>query len=53
LFGNNYIVSKVLLVMSARAPNCPCPKKDCLRHGDCQECVYHHKAKNEDPYCAR
>jgi hypothetical protein len=38
-------------VMSA--PNCPCPKKDCPRHSNCEECVKYHKAKNELPFCAR
>ncbi|MGD9131796.1 MAG: hypothetical protein PVH73_09530 [Candidatus Bathyarchaeota archaeon] len=35
------------------APNCPCPEKECPRHGKCEECVKHHKEKGEDPYCAR
>jgi len=35
------------------APNCPCPKSDCPRHGKCAECVAHHKAKDEWPFCAR
>jgi len=38
---------------SMSAPNCPCPKRDCARHSDCEECVRHHKAKDELPYCAR
>ncbi|MCW8802234.1 MAG: hypothetical protein OQK81_02655 [Candidatus Bathyarchaeota archaeon] len=35
------------------APNCPCPKKHCPRHGKCEECVKNHTEKGEDPYCAR
>jgi hypothetical protein len=35
------------------APNCPCPEKECPRHGKCEECVKHHTEKGEDPYCAR
>jgi len=35
------------------APNCPCPKRDCERHSDCEKCVKHHKEKNEWPFCAR
>jgi hypothetical protein len=35
------------------APNCPCPKRDCERHSDCEACVKHHKEKDELPYCAR
>lgn len=34
------------------APNCPCPKKDCVRHGECQKCVDHHAAKDEMPFCS-
>ena len=33
----------LLCVMSA--PNCPCPKKDCPRHSNCEECVKHHKRR--------
>jgi hypothetical protein len=40
-------------LFSMSAPNCPCPKKVCKRHGNCQKCVDHHKEKNELPYCAR
>ena len=35
------------------APNCPCPKKDCVRHSECQKCVDHHAAKDEMPFCSR
>ena len=35
------------------APNCPCPKKDCIRHSKCQDCVDHHTSKNEMPFCSR
>ena len=35
------------------APNCPCPEKECPRHGKCEECVNHHDEKGELPYCAR
>ncbi len=39
--------------MSYKAPNCPCPDRKCPMHGDCSACVAYHKAKNENPYCAR
>ena len=42
-----------MVVMVMSAPNCPCPKRECPRHSKCQECVQHHKEKDEDPYCAR
>ena len=37
----------------SKAPNCPCPERDCPRHSDCSECVKYHKEKDEMPYCAR
>ncbi len=34
--------------------NCPCPKKNCPRHGDCAACRSHHAAnKWYPPYCDR
>jgi hypothetical protein len=33
--------------------DCPCPKKNCRRHGQCRECAAHHAAKGALPYCQR
>lgn len=33
---------------------CPCKKKDCERHGDCERCLAHHAThKKHPPYCKR
>lgn len=47
------ILALLRLLSAMSAPNCPCPKKDCPRHGSCQECVDFHKVKDELPFCAR
>ncbi|MEA4894693.1 MAG: hypothetical protein VB064_05480 [Oscillospiraceae bacterium] len=34
--------------------DCPCPKKKCPRHGNCNECrAYHAEYKKYPPYCER
>ena len=33
--------------------DCPCPKKNCPRHGHCQECAAYHAAKDGLSYCFR
>ncbi|PKM74324.1 MAG: hypothetical protein CVU91_00190 [Firmicutes bacterium HGW-Firmicutes-16] len=34
--------------------DCPCPKKNCPRHGKCDECrSYHAEHKKHPPYCER
>lgn len=30
---------------------CPCPNKDCPRHGVCCECVKGHIARGDLPFC--
>jgi len=30
---------------------CDCPKKKCIRHGNCPECIAHHKKSL--PWCKR
>ncbi len=30
--------------------NCPCPA-DCIRHGNCGECIKFHKGREEPTYC--
>ncbi len=30
--------------------NCPCPS-DCIRHGECKECIAFHHKRNEQTYC--
>lgn len=32
---------------------CPCKKKKCPRHGNCEECIPYHKNKGKLPYCER
>lgn len=33
---------------------CPCKKKGCERHGDCERCLGHHALhKKYPPYCQR
>jgi hypothetical protein len=32
---------------------CPCKKKKCPRHGNCEECIPYHKNKGQLPYCER
>jgi len=32
---------------------CDCPKKKCVRHGQCIECIEHHRKREQDPYCKR
>lgn len=32
---------------------CNCIKKDCPRHGKCDECVEFHKTNKREPYCMR
>ena len=36
-------------------PNCNCPKTECSRHGNCMECVEHHKSipGGKIPFCMR
>ncbi len=33
--------------------DCNCPKKDCIRHGDCNACIEYHKTNKREPYCMR
>ena len=47
------IIVILVLRLTMSAPNCPCPKKDCVYHSNCEECVRHHKEKDEWPHCAR
>ena len=32
---------------------CPCPSKNCPRHGQCRECVAHYGDMGKDPFCFR
>ena len=32
---------------------CPCKKKKCPRHDNCDECIPYHKNKGKLPYCER
>lgn len=35
--------------------SCPCKRIKCERHGNCEECIEHHKEKETkyEPYCMR
>lgn len=33
--------------------SCPCPKRNCARHGDCAACIAYHAQKNSPPRCKR
>jgi hypothetical protein len=35
------------------APECPCPKTDCLNHGKCCSCVVKHREGGNLPFCLR
>jgi uncharacterized protein with FMN-binding domain len=32
---------------------CNCKKKNCPRHGKCEECIAYHKTAKREPYCLR
>ncbi|MFX0032843.1 MAG: hypothetical protein ACFE8E_05020 [Candidatus Hodarchaeota archaeon] len=32
---------------------CPCPKKACSNHGNCEECNKYHSNANNLPFCKR
>lgn len=32
---------------------CPCPKKKCKNHSNCNLCTEAHKKKKMEPYCIR
>ncbi len=33
--------------------DCPCPKVECERHGNCDECEENHTSKGALPFCKR
>ena len=33
--------------------DCPCPSKNCERHGQCLACAEHYAAKGKAPFCLR
>ncbi|MFX1447972.1 MAG: hypothetical protein ACFFCG_07525 [Promethearchaeota archaeon] len=33
--------------------SCPCPKKGCPNHGNCEECIKTHSDPNYLPFCQR
>jgi len=35
------------------AEHCPCPKKECERHGNCCECVPYHRGRGNIVFCFR
>jgi len=45
----------VFAIVSRHPEVCTCPKRDCLRHGNCEPCRnYHLNAKRpRPPYCER
>jgi hypothetical protein len=40
------------LLLVART-GCPCPSKNCPRHGQCHECAAHYGDKGKLPFCFR
>jgi hypothetical protein len=32
---------------------CPCPSKNCPRHGQCRECAAHYAGNGKQPFCFR
>jgi hypothetical protein len=32
---------------------CSCKKKNCIRHGKCEDCIKYHKTTRREPYCRR
>jgi hypothetical protein len=40
------------LLLVART-GCPCPSKNCPRHGQCRECAVHYAARGGQPFCFR
>jgi hypothetical protein len=47
--------AQVFAIVGERPAVCTCPKRDCVRHGDCQRCRdYHlHSRRPWPPYCER
>ncbi|MFX1374322.1 MAG: hypothetical protein ACFFA0_00780 [Promethearchaeota archaeon] len=33
--------------------DCPCPKKTCINHGNCEKCKKYHFSGNSVPFCQR
>jgi hypothetical protein len=33
--------------------DCPCPKKECPNHGNCEECNKAHANSKQPPFCQR
>lgn len=42
-----------LPLLLAAQTGCPCPSKNCPRHGRCHECAAHYGDKGKAPYCFR
>ncbi len=36
-----------------QAENCPCRRKSCIRHGNCNECIAKHRKLNKPTQCER
>lgn len=36
-----------------KSENCPCKKKNCIRHGKCDECRKHHADSKRPVYCEK
>jgi len=47
--------AKVFAFARSKPEACTCPKKDCPRHGNCQECRNYHLNRKRPlpPYCER
>jgi len=46
---------RVFAIVGPRPTVCTCPKRDCPRHGDCQNCRDYHLrvGRPKPPYCER
>jgi hypothetical protein len=33
--------------------NCPCPDRQCVRHGKCCECINYHRSRSSKVKCMR
>jgi hypothetical protein len=47
------IRSRELTLLLVGRADCPCPKRNCPRRGQCTECAAYHGAKGKQPYCLR
>ena len=49
----NQVHSLGLTLLLVARTDCPCPSKNCPRHGRCSECAAHYEAGRREPFCFR